>query len=138
MEKCNIETIENQFTRGGVTVSQDEINCADWAGAMRYIYEKLHEYYKDAAIFFCSPIQASEAKRPYTDILYKRNLMAAICDRISDVTFIDTFKCGICGIYEKAGENGRDLIDGLHPNISGAKKIGRYNAAAVLKRLSEL
>ncbi|MBR4761208.1 MAG: SGNH/GDSL hydrolase family protein [Clostridia bacterium] len=137
-EKCNIETIENQFTRNGKVLPQSDINCADWAGAMRYIYEKLREFYPNAAIFFCAPVQASEEKRPYTSILYKRNLMAAICDRISDVTFVDTFKCGICGIYEKAGENGRDLIDGLHPNISGAKKIGRYNAAAVLKRLSEL
>ncbi len=61
--------------------------------------------------------------------------MSAICDRISDVTFIDTFNCGICGIYEKRSENGRDLIDGLHPNTNGARKIGKYNAWAIRDNL---
>ena len=134
-EKCDINNIEPQFTLNGDTLPQDEINCFTWPGAMRFIYEKLRGFYPSAGIFFCSPIQANETRRPYDSILYKRNLMAAICDRISDVTFVDTFNCGICGIYEKDGENGRDLIDGLHPNISGAKKIGEFNARAFKKSL---
>lgn len=130
-EKCDIESIEEQFTKEGRAVPLDEVNCYTWSGAMRYIYETLHTLYPNAKIYFCAPIQAVEQIRPYDSILYKRNLMAAVCDRISDVTFIDTFNCGICGIYEKCSENGRDLIDGLHPNINGAKKIGEYNARAV-------
>ena len=130
-EKCNIEDISRQFTNDGVTVPISDVDCFTWPGAMRKIYEILRGFYPEAKIFFCSPIQASDKKRPYGDTLYKRNLMSAICDRISDVTFVDTFSCGICGIYEKEGENGRDLIDGLHPNISGAKKIGEYNARVI-------
>ena len=106
------------------------------ANAMRYIYEKLKDFYPNARIYFCSPVEGCETVRPYKEILYKRNLMKAICDRIADVTFIDTFSCGICGKYEKDGENGRDLIDGLHPNVSGAKKIGEYNAAAFTESLA--
>ena len=45
---------------------------------------------------------------------------------------IDTFHCGICDIYEKKDANGRYLIDGLHPNAAGAKKIGVFNASAVI------
>ena len=130
-EKCNIDDIERQFTHDGSVVPIKDVDPFTWPGAMRKIYEILRGFYPEAKIFFCSPIQASDKKRPYGDTLYKRNLMSAICDRISDVTFVDTFSCGICGIYEKDGENGRDLIDGLHPNISGAKKIGEYNARIV-------
>ena len=38
-----------------------------------------------------------------------------------------TEKCGICELFELNGKNGRDLIDGLHPNVNGAKKIAEYN-----------
>ncbi len=134
-KKCNIDTIENEFTAEGKAVLSENINCYNWAGAMRYIYETLNRIYPSARIYFCSPVQGAEDTRPYKEILYKRNLMSAICDRISDVTFVDTFNCGICGVYEKSGENGRDLIDGLHPNINGAKKIGIYNARAVKQSL---
>ena len=45
---------------------------------------------------------------------------------------IDTIRCGINGVNEVSGGNGRYLIDGLHPNVNGAKKIGYYNASKVL------
>lgn len=130
-EKCDIDTIEEQFTKDGVTLDLSDTNPHTWPGAMRRIYDALHCLYDNAKIYFCSPIQAAETKREYASILYKRNLMKSICDRISDVTFIDTFNCGICGAYEYDEANGRDLIDGLHPNPSGARKIGEYNARAV-------
>lgn len=130
-EKCNIDTIDEQFTVGEDTVPFEDVNYCTVAGGMRCAYEKLRALYPSAKIFFCSPIQGNETLRPYNSILYKRNLISAVCDRLSDVTFIDTFSCGICGIYEKTWEEGRDLIDGLHPNANGAKKIGLYNALAV-------
>jgi len=130
-EKCDIDTIEDQFTKNGAVVDSNDINCYTWPGAMRFIYESLKSMYPTAKIYFCAPIQGFETVRGYTEISYKRRLMRMICDRISDVTFIDTFNCGICGIYEKDGEMGRDLIDGLHPNVNGAKKIGKFNANAV-------
>lgn len=130
-EKCDIDAVEEQFVTEGFILPSEEVDCYTWPGAMRYIYENLDRLYPNAKICFCSPIQAVEEIRPYNSILYKRNLMASVCDIISDVEFIDTFNCGICGIYEKSGENGRDLIDGLHPNVNGAKKIGEYNARAV-------
>ena len=132
-EKCDISTTEEQFTENGKVLPSQKVNCFTMAGVMRVHYETLRRFYRQAQICFCAPIQGCEAIRPYAEILYKRNLMKAVCERISDVSFIDTFHCGICGIYEKNGENGRDLIDGLHPNQNGAQKIGRYNARAVLR-----
>ncbi|MBO5908495.1 MAG: SGNH/GDSL hydrolase family protein [Clostridia bacterium] len=130
-EKCNIDTIEEQFTLGEDTLPIEDVNYCTVAGGMRCVYEKLRALYPSAKIFFCSPVQGNESMRSYESILYKRNLISAVCDRISDVTFVDTFNCGICGIYEKTWAEGRDLIDGLHPNANGAKKIGLYNALAV-------
>ena len=130
-EKCDIEAVEAQFTKDGKTLPLSDVDPYTWPGAMRMIYDKLRRFYPDAVICFCSPVQSAEEKRPYDSILYKRNLMKSICDRISDVTFIDAFSCGICGVYEIDEQNGRDLIDGLHPNVSGAKKLGRFIARAV-------
>lgn len=130
----DIAKTEAQFiTSGGKALSLEECDRTTWAGAMRYIYEKLRGLYPMAKIFFCSPVQADEKVRPYASIEAKGRVMKAVCDRISDVIFVNTFNCGICGIYEKWGENGRDLIDGLHPNVSGANKIARYNARAVIE-----
>lgn len=134
-EKCNIDAIGDQFIRDNHNVEIQDVDCFTWPGAMRYIYEKLRNFYPEAKICFCSPIQAVETVRSYHSTLYKRNLMSAVCDRISDVIFIDTFRCGICGVYEKEGGNGRDLIDGLHPNKNGAKKIGVFNARTVIKSI---
>ena len=134
-EKCNIDTIEEQFVFESNVVPIEDVNCYTVTGAMRCIYEKLNSFYPKAKIFFCAPIQGEESIRPYDSILYKRNLLRAVCNRISDVTFVDTFNCGICGIYEKRLEPGRDLIDGLHPNASGAKKIGVFNARAIINSL---
>ena len=130
-EKCDIEAVEAQFTKDGKVLPLSAADPFTWPGAMRIIYDKLRRFYPNAVICFCSPVQSAEEKRTYTSILYKRNLMKSICERISDVTFIDAFCCGICGAYEFDEKNGRDLIDGLHPNASGAKKLGRFIARAV-------
>jgi hypothetical protein len=127
-----MEDIPNHFMRAdGTPKPLDEVDRTLWPGAMRYTYEHLREVYPDAVIFFCSPVQGAEDTRPYARIEGRGRLMKAICDRISDVVFVDTFNCGICGIYEKRQVNGRDLVDGLHPNGNGAKKIGEYNARAL-------
>lgn len=131
-EKFDSDKIEEQFTDGNGNVKMlKDVNCYTFAGAMRYIYDTLRRLYSNAQIFFCAPIQGAEGVRPYNEILSKRNFMKTVCDRLSDVNFVDTFNCGICGIYELNGKNGRDLIDGLHPNINGAKKIGLYNAKTI-------
>ncbi len=127
-----VASVDRQFiSSNGETIPLDKVDRKTWAGAIRYFYEKMRDAYPNAKIFICSPIQGAEGVRPYASIKAKGVLLSAICDRISDVTFVNTFNCGICGIYEQWQKNGRDLIDGLHPNKSGAEKIGLYNANSV-------
>ncbi len=127
------DMVDRQFYDSeGKHLPLEKVDRKTWAGAMRYTYEKLRGMYPSAKIFFCSPIQAAESvDRAYTSIRAKGRYIKAVCDRISDVTFINTFNCGICGAYENVGTLGRDLIDGLHPNESGARKIAEYNANAI-------
>ncbi len=133
----SINHINEQFIQEDKTmVPLENVDRQTWAGAMRYTYEKLKCAYPNASIFYCSPVQGNEHIRPYQFIQRKRQLMKEICDRLSDVIFIDTFLCGICGCYEFKEESGRDLIDGLHPNISGAKKIGEYNAREIMRYIN--
>lgn len=124
-----IEDIPRHFMLpDGTPLPLEEVSRKYWPGAMRYAYEHLRVLYPTAVIFFCSPVQGAEEVRPYTRIEGRGRLIKAICDRISDVVFVNTFNCGICGIYEMRNTNGRDLVDGLHPNVNGAKKIAEYNA----------
>ena len=64
-------------------------------------------------------------------VSFKEDYLKLLAGRMS-LEVIDTFCCGICDIYEKKNANGRYLIDGLHPNAAGAKKIGVFNASAVI------
>lgn len=132
------EEINRQFIdSNGELLPLELADRKTWPGAMRYVYENLRRLYPEAAIFYCSPIQAAESVRSFASILLKSQIMRSICERISDVCFIDTFCCGICGIYEKWDIGGRDLADGLHPNINGSRKIAEFNARAVKSYISE-
>ena len=94
-----------------------------FAGAMRYTYEKLNELYPNAKIVVCTPLQ--ECFESYDSIYKKGKLIEYIASRLSIISW-NTRDCGILNIYEKPNTDGRDLIDGLHPNVSGAKKIAEY------------
>ena len=133
----DVDAVNRQFYKeNGEFLPLEEVNRRTWAGAVRYTYENLRRMYPIAKIFICAPIQAAEDSRDFKSIRERGILLKLICERISDVTFVNTFECGICGIYESFEKEGRDLIDGLHPNKNGAKKIGEYNARALI--LSEL
>lgn len=128
-----ILNMTDKFFNNGVAIPFETADRHTREGAMLYCYYHLRRLYKNAKIFICSPIQGFESTRPYKSILSKSKFTKAVCDFISDVIFVDTFNCGICGSFELPGQNGRDLIDGLHPNANGAKKIGIYNAREVIK-----
>lgn len=136
---CGIEEIDSIekeicsqfFDDNGALLSLGKVDCKTMAGALRYTYEHLRRMYPNAIICYCSPIQGAEDIRPYSSIRLKRDYISAFCEHISDVKFIDTFKCGICGAYEKWQCSGPNLADGLHPNDNGAKKIALFNAQSI-------
>ena len=127
------ENIEDAFTIGDTVLSADSVDRTTIKGAFRYAIEKLQGQYPNAQIFICTPIQGYITTKVYENTKKIGRHLIDLADRMS-VEYINTFECGICGLYELSGENGRDLIDGLHPNASGAKKIGTYNANAIIQK----
>ncbi len=124
------EEVDQQFYRDGKYVPLDKVNRCTWGGAMRYVTESLYELYPNAHQFICTPIQGYENMRSFKIIKQKGDLIKYLAARLS-IKYIDTLYCGIYGRYEFPGAKGRDLSDGLHPSVNGAKKIGFFNAMAV-------
>lgn len=123
--------VEGSFTSENEVVALEELDRKVFASAFRYSIEKLQQLYPAAKIYICTPIQGYITTRSYAQSKAKGDYLKLLASRMS-LEVIDTFSCGICDIYEKKDANGRYLIDGLHPNAAGAKKIGVFNASAVI------
>lgn len=130
---------QNQYT----VVPLENVNRQTLAGAMRYGFEKLHKAYPNAVIFMCTPTQ--ECYEKFDSIYQKGELINYIANRCGCET-IDTLRCGIRNIYESQTiidydhpeQSGiapiqTDLLDGIHTNENGAKKIAKYNAREIMK-----
>ena len=112
-------------------VSLDSIDRKTSAGAYRWCLEKLHAKYPNALIFWCTPIMGYQKTRSAENAMaYAESLR--IATEYTGQMMIDTIRCGINGVNELSNANGQYLVDGLHPNANGAKKIGYYNAAKVI------
>lgn len=131
------EIYNTYYDENGDVVPLENVDRKTSAGAFRYCNEKLHEKYPEAMICWCTPIQANtKMKRVNDTIRYGENLKV-LCNYGANYC-IDSIKCGILGINEIANENGEDLVDGLHPNEHGAKKLGTFNACIFKKFLDRL
>lgn len=142
------ESVESQFIanyaqNNFTVVPIDNVNRQTLAGAMRYGFQKLHEAYPNAAIFMCTPTQ--ECYETFDSIYQKGDFINFVADRLGAET-IDTRRCGIRNIYESQTtidydhpeQSGTapiqtDLLDGIHTNENGAKKIAKYNAREIMK-----
>ena len=94
-------------------------------------------------IFMCTPTQ--ECYETFDSIYKKGDFINFVADRLGAET-IDTRRCGIRNIYESqttidydhpeqsgAAPIQTDLLDGIHTNENGAKKIAKYNAREIMK-----
>lgn len=142
------ESVENQFItnyaqNNFTVVPLESVNRQTLAGAMRYGFQKLHEAYPNAVIFMCTPTQ--ECYETFDSIYQKGDFINFVADRCGAET-IDTRRCGIRNIYESQttieydhpDQSGvapiqTDLLDGMHTNENGAKKIAKYNAREIMK-----
>lgn len=142
------ESVESQFItnyaqNNFTAVPLESVNRQTLAGAMRYGFQKLHEAYPNAMIFMCTPTQ--ECYETFDSIYQKGDFINFIADRLGAET-IDTRRCGIRNIYESqttidydnpeqsgAAPIQTDLLDGIHTNENGAKKIAKYNAREIMK-----
>lgn len=142
------ESVESQFItnyaqNNFAVVPIDNVDRQTLAGAMRYGFQKLHEAYPNAVIFICTPTQ--ECYETFDSIYKKGDFINYVADRLG-VETIDTRRCGIRNIYESqttidydhpeqsgAAPIQTDLLDGIHTNENGAKKIAKYNAREIMK-----
>ena len=142
------ESVESQFITNYAqndftVVPLESVNRQTLAGAMRYGFQKLHEAYPNAVIFMCTPTQ--ECYETFDSIYKKGDFINFVADRLGAET-IDTRRCGIRNIYESQTtidydhpeQSGvapiqTDLLDGIHTNENGAKKIAKYNAREIMK-----
>lgn len=142
------ESVESQFItnyaqNNFTVVPIDNVNRQTLAGAMRYGFQKLHEAYPNAVIFMCTPTQ--ECYETFDSIYKKGDFINFVSDRLGAET-IGTRRCGIRNIYESqttidydypeqsgAAPIQTDLLDGIHTNKNGAKKIAKYNAREIMK-----
>lgn len=124
------EVTDAQFYVNGECVPLEKANRHTWGGSMRYVSESLYELYPNAHQFVCTPIQADENVRSFRSILEKGRVTKELAARLS-IRYIDTLYCGIYGRYEKWENNGRSLVDGLHPNENGARQMANFIAMAI-------
>ena len=142
------ESVESQFItnyaqNNFTVVPLESVNRQTLAGAIRYGFQKLHETYPNAVIFMCTPTQ--ECYETFDSIYKKGDFINFVADRCGAET-IDTRRCGIRNIYESQttidydhpDQSGvapiqTDLLDGIHTNENGAKKIAKYNAREIMK-----
>lgn len=134
----NEQEIYNTYWNNDGTVKPlSKVNRKTSSGAFRYANEKLHELYPNAKIIWCTPIQANTLMKNVTNTIQYGENLKKLCAYGSNYC-IDTEKCGILGINELPNQNGEDLIDGLHPNAHGAKKMGEFNANEMKKFIVEV
>ena len=127
-----------QFAENDAYIDVDTVDRTRYDGAMRWIAEKLWGLFPDAVIFFATPIQAAEAMRGTWVQMLKSDYIQEIAGYLGTPTIDATRKSGIYGRYENANANGKYLYDGLHPNLEGRIKLGRYYASEVVNYFSYL
>ena len=122
------------------------------AGAMRYCVLKLQSMYPDARIYILTPIQGSY--NPNKDYVtaqeVKQRYLTEVAKHLAVPVIHVGEECGINRDFEYGGtywneewatsghpKNGRDLIDGLHPNESGSWKMAKYIARNIINDFVE-
>lgn len=125
-EELAVDT--NVYTDENGWIDVDTVNRTTFEGAMRWITSKLRERYENAVIVFASPIQSAESIHHLENQLAKEEKMIRVCKHLSAKIIKATTGSGITGEFETADQNGRYLIDGLHPNQDGGYLLGEYYA----------
>ena len=113
------------------------------AGSMRYCVNKLQELFPNAKIYILTPIHSCYATHDYITTTIKQEYITESAKHLGVPVIHVGEECGINADYEYQGamwsgptgyheKSGRDLIDGLHPNENGSKKMAKYIAKYIL------
>ncbi|RDU21946.1 GDSL-type esterase/lipase family protein [Anaerosacchariphilus polymeriproducens] len=118
--------MEPFYTNAGGVVNLETVDRKNIFGATRYVVETLKKIYPNADIFLLSPIQSAINVKDYKVALSTGIILQEVAKRLS-VNFIDCNNCGITTMNADL-----TLVDGLHPNDTGAKLHGQYVANKIL------
>lgn len=122
-------SINTAFYNNGAVRALADVDRSTWAGATRWATEKLRELFPNAVIVYNTPINRIEG---YDSARVKNNAdMVRQCAEINSVMLCDSMHCGI------TMSDSTDFVDGLHPSVQGAKKLGTYNAKWFSKNITE-
>lgn len=106
------------------------VDITTMAGAARWSIETMMQEYPDCRFFLCTPIQTGS--KEHNELNEKKiEILKEIC-KAYNVQVIDCYsESGIIQQFEKWGEKGRYLRDGLHPDKEGQELMGRYIAKEI-------
>ncbi len=103
--------------------------------AIRYAFYTIQQRWNCKA-YIILPIQRAAWNWKHIEVLYTALEEMAIAYGFE---VIDGRKCGIIADFEKKGEEGRDLKDGLHPkNLAAKEKIAKMVVAKIKETLVDL
>lgn len=127
----DIGSVEEAFSD-----SLENIDKYKMAGAERYAIQSIQNAFPDCKVFVLSTLQTVYGTHEHN--AEKNAVIKGVADYLS-CSFIDQYNnSGISSIYERAGQAGRFLQDGLHPNNAGRKRQAAFIAPQILSMFVQI
>jgi lysophospholipase L1-like esterase len=108
-------------------LSYDINTLVNLPDAIRYNIELLYQNFTNAQIILLSPLQTASSFTTFAQNRRIGNLIEDCAEYMSVPCIRQDKECGIWSIRENISHV--DLVDGVHLNSTGAKKVGEYLAA---------
>ncbi len=111
--------------------NNENVNLFCEAGAMRWCIQRIMEEFPDARVFVLTPLQTANPEHNKKTEIQIETVMKKVAGAMGAQVIDCYHNCGICEKFEKQGEHGRYLLDGLHPDTDGQQLQGRYVAKEI-------
>jgi lysophospholipase L1-like esterase len=109
--------------------SLEELDRTNLYEAIRWAMWTLKTHYPDAVCFVATPIQRAD-REPIPELT---EAIIKMANRYNFIVIPAESESGIIRDNEVWEAEGHDLIDGLHPNENGQKKLAKLYCSYILK-----
>ena len=117
------------YTTAMSKTSLEELDRTNLYEAIRWAMWTLKTHYPDAVCFVATPIQRAD-REPIPELT---EAIIKMANRYNFIVIPAESESGIIRDNEVWEAEGHDLIDGLHPNENGQKKLARLYCSYILK-----